>query len=199
MLELRKAFDNCTNRQWKNKRLILVYLITASMPLGVLPTEQLLSNFNLTDQYAPLIRAVKVRLRPLSGDDQATHACVVGWQLPSMPRAPEPMAALASPERHIPSPARQARAGLLAQSRPENVSQPYSDGITYHAAKPSHLSFLISQSLAPVSSGPPLLRLNALLSAAKQAFYDDLLDADDIEAMCVSLLDQVSIRHPRVD
>lgn len=37
-----------------------------------------------------------------------------------------------------------------------------------------------------------MLSLSTLLKTARVAFRDPLLDADDIEAMCASLLDQVS-------
>lgn len=43
--------------------------------------------------------------------------------------------------------------------------------------------------------GPPTLHLQLLLNAAKVAFDDDSLDLDDVEGMCVSLMDQVSLRH----
>ena len=61
MLELRKAFSLCTNAQIKNKRLILAYLVTASLPLGVFPRPELLEVFDLKEQFEPLIHAVKVR------------------------------------------------------------------------------------------------------------------------------------------
>ena len=41
-------------------RLIAIYLITASLPLGLSPTTQLLQACGLEGQYAPLIAAVKV-------------------------------------------------------------------------------------------------------------------------------------------
>lgn len=41
------------------------------------------------------------------------------------------------------------------------------------------------------STGPPTLKLQSFLTAAKLAFNDELLDLEDIEAMCASLLDQV--------
>ena len=60
MLELRKAFDMCTNHNWKNRRLILIYLVTASLPLGIFPGEELLAEFDLQEPFAPLIHAAKV-------------------------------------------------------------------------------------------------------------------------------------------
>ena len=60
MLELRKAFHLCTNTHTKNKRLILVYLVAASLPLGVFPRPELLKSFDLGEQFDPLIHAVKV-------------------------------------------------------------------------------------------------------------------------------------------
>lgn len=60
MLELRKAFHLCTNMQVKNKRLILVYLVTSSLPLGFFPRHELLELFDLSEQFEPLMYAVKV-------------------------------------------------------------------------------------------------------------------------------------------
>lgn len=41
--------------------LILVYLITASLPLGYFPQPEMLEAFDLQGQYEGLIRALKVR------------------------------------------------------------------------------------------------------------------------------------------
>lgn len=77
MLDLRKAFGLCTSRQRRNRRwirlsclfegsakyllrIILVYLVTASLPLGVFPVQELLTEYELQGQYGPLIEAVKV-------------------------------------------------------------------------------------------------------------------------------------------
>lgn len=52
------AFKNCLP-QTSQQRIILKYLIPASMLLGRLPTIQLLQRYNLLDQYGPLVMALK--------------------------------------------------------------------------------------------------------------------------------------------
>lgn len=52
------AFKNCLSNT-PQQRLILKYLISASMLLGKLPSEHLLSAFDLTRQYSPLVKALK--------------------------------------------------------------------------------------------------------------------------------------------
>ncbi|CAD6581368.1 MAG: hypothetical protein CYPHOPRED_001560 [Cyphobasidiales sp. Tagirdzhanova-0007] len=59
MLQFRKAFELCTSRHYKNRRLILIYLVTASLPLGVFPAAELLAAFDLQNQYGQVIEAVK--------------------------------------------------------------------------------------------------------------------------------------------
>lgn len=44
-------------------------------------------------------------------------------------------------------------------------------------------------------TGPPTLSLHALLAAARLSFQDPSLDVDDVESMCVSLMEQVSPLH----
>lgn len=52
------AFRNCLPRT-NQQRLVLVYLIPASMLLGKLPRPELLRMFNLENQYGPLVSALK--------------------------------------------------------------------------------------------------------------------------------------------
>jgi len=42
-------------------RLILTYLTVASLPLGYFPSEELLAEFDLGDQYENLLPALQVR------------------------------------------------------------------------------------------------------------------------------------------
>lgn len=45
-------------------------------------------------------------------------------------------------------------------------------------------------------SGPPTLSLDTLLIAARLAFDDYSLELDDVECMCASLMEQVSLPFP---
>ncbi|KAF8512679.1 hypothetical protein BU17DRAFT_96092 [Hysterangium stoloniferum] len=62
---LQLAFDLCTNRSFANKRLIFINLVTASLLLGIFPHPSLLITFNLSEQFLPLLHAIK------SGDRSA--------------------------------------------------------------------------------------------------------------------------------
>ncbi|GAA5854329.1 hypothetical protein JCM8547_001782 [Rhodosporidiobolus lusitaniae] len=57
--DLRRAFALGHVEGWKQGRLILIYLIAASLPLGYFPSPALLAHFNLTAQYYPLIPALR--------------------------------------------------------------------------------------------------------------------------------------------
>ncbi|KDQ12429.1 hypothetical protein BOTBODRAFT_34401 [Botryobasidium botryosum FD-172 SS1] len=57
---LRVAFDNCTNKNWKTKRTIFTYLLATSLMLGIFPHPSLVDYFGLTAQFGPLIRAIKL-------------------------------------------------------------------------------------------------------------------------------------------
>ncbi|GJN90758.1 hypothetical protein Rhopal_003772-T1 [Rhodotorula paludigena] len=57
--DLRRSFELCNAGSWKNGRLILSYLIAASLPLGSFPSEALLQHFNLHTQYSSLLSALK--------------------------------------------------------------------------------------------------------------------------------------------
>lgn len=54
------AFNQCTNLAARNKRLILIYLITASLPLGIFPSDELLRMSGLSKSFAPLIASLKL-------------------------------------------------------------------------------------------------------------------------------------------
>lgn len=63
-------------------RLILIYLIAASLPLGIFPSLPLLQEFDLDDQYQTLLPALKVgvaSLRPCA--HVADSALFTAWRL----------------------------------------------------------------------------------------------------------------------
>ncbi|SCV71898.1 BQ2448_4592 [Microbotryum intermedium] len=56
--ELKKALGLVEEQAWGNTRLILIYLIAASLPLGIFPTVQLMQEYDLDDQYERLLLAL---------------------------------------------------------------------------------------------------------------------------------------------
>lgn len=58
---LEKAFILCHNTRTKNKRLIMINLLTTKIILGIFPknTDQLLKRYSLHEQFYPVITAVK--------------------------------------------------------------------------------------------------------------------------------------------
>jgi len=58
--ELVLAFDMCINTNYNTKRIIFIYLLSTSIPLGRLPHPGLLAYFSLSDQFSPLIRATRL-------------------------------------------------------------------------------------------------------------------------------------------
>jgi hypothetical protein len=52
------SFLNCPSQSFKNKQLILIFLIPVKMLLGHMPKESALQKYKLTD-FSPVIRAVK--------------------------------------------------------------------------------------------------------------------------------------------
>ncbi|KIJ37095.1 hypothetical protein M422DRAFT_781953 [Sphaerobolus stellatus SS14] len=57
---LKLAFDLCTNKCFNNKRLIFINLVTVSILLGIFPRLEVLNMFGLTNQFLPLINAIKL-------------------------------------------------------------------------------------------------------------------------------------------
>lgn len=109
--------------------------------------------------------------------------------------------------RQLPPPAGEARGLVLAQPRTASVRPP-----SLHCTFPLRMRWLTHERLvyAPLRrlfittngrplppTGPPTLALSALLAAARLAFPPDSggggsdLDLDDVESMCVSLMEQV--------
>lgn len=62
------AFDHCTNSSPGNKRLVLLYLTTASLPLGIFTSSELLKMSGLMEPFLPLIVAMQ------KGDYTGFHA-----------------------------------------------------------------------------------------------------------------------------
>ncbi|GAA6001538.1 hypothetical protein JCM10207_006713 [Rhodosporidiobolus poonsookiae] len=57
--DLRRAFALSHAAAWKQGRLILIYLIAASLPLGFFPSPALLQHFSLDAPYSSLLPALK--------------------------------------------------------------------------------------------------------------------------------------------
>lgn len=58
-MELRWAFDNCTNAHMHNKALLLIHLVVASLILGIYPARSLLQSASLDDPFGPLMEQVR--------------------------------------------------------------------------------------------------------------------------------------------
>jgi hypothetical protein len=58
-VELRWAFDHCTNAHMHNKRLILTHLVVASLILGIYPTRSLLLAASLDEQFGNLLESIR--------------------------------------------------------------------------------------------------------------------------------------------
>ncbi|KAA1101750.1 hypothetical protein PGT21_029147 [Puccinia graminis f. sp. tritici] len=56
---LKKAFDLCKTDSWRNRRLILTYLIVASLPLGILPRPILLEQFQLQNEFHEVVGSLR--------------------------------------------------------------------------------------------------------------------------------------------
>ncbi|KAI8449695.1 hypothetical protein BY996DRAFT_4643108 [Phakopsora pachyrhizi] len=56
---LKRSFDLCKSDSWKNRRLVLIYLIAASLPLGILPDPILLQKFSLVDQFGSIVNSLR--------------------------------------------------------------------------------------------------------------------------------------------
>ena len=56
---LLRCFDSCHVNAHQQKRLIFIYLVAASLPLGIFPSQSLLSAFSLQHIFSPIIQSVK--------------------------------------------------------------------------------------------------------------------------------------------
>ncbi|BGP40393.1 hypothetical protein JCM10449v2_004355 [Rhodotorula kratochvilovae] len=155
--DLRRAFALCSAASWKNGRLILIYLIAASLPLGFFPSLPLLQHFNLHEQYGGLLPALK------RGDFHTV---------------------LAHLDVHQPFHLHSGNYLLLREKLEVLCWRNLARRVLYITTN--------GRPLPP--SGPPTLSLHALLAAARAAFPPDAegvpLDLDDVEGMCVSLMEQ---------
>ncbi|SCZ88701.1 BZ3500_MvSof-1268-A1-R1_Chr2-1g04581 [Microbotryum saponariae] len=161
--ELRKALGLVEEQAWGNTRLILIYLIAASLPLGILPTVHLLQEYDLDDQYEGLLLALTV-------SDKGNYVQV-----------------LAELDRHR---AWHLSKGnyLLLKEKLQVICWRNLVRTTTSSRLSSLLIMTHGKPLPP--SGPPTLSLNALVVTARIAFGDQSLDLDDVEGMCTSLMDQ---------
>ncbi|TNY24716.1 COP9 signalosome complex subunit 12 [Rhodotorula diobovata] len=157
--DLRRAFALCSAASWRNGRLILTYLVAASLPLGFFPSLPLLQHFNLHEQYASLLQSLK------RGDFRSVLAHLDAHQ-----------------EFHL-------RCGnyLLLREKLE---------VLCWRNLARRVLFITTNGRPLPPTGPPTLALSALLAAARLAFPPDSggggsdLDLDDVESMCVSLMEQ---------
>ncbi|KAM0753006.1 COP9 signalosome complex subunit 12 [Meredithblackwellia eburnea MCA 4105] len=72
--ELSKALELCDQSNFHNCRQILLYLIVASLPLGIFPSEELLETFDLQEQFVDLLPALQL------GDYVSVKAELDRWQ-----------------------------------------------------------------------------------------------------------------------
>ncbi|OZJ03298.1 hypothetical protein BZG36_02275 [Bifiguratus adelaidae] len=56
--ELAYAFLHCPVASFENRRLCFLYLVAARLPLGILPTQDLLDKYQLSDQFTDLMNAI---------------------------------------------------------------------------------------------------------------------------------------------
>ncbi|KAE8229654.1 hypothetical protein CF326_g5372 [Tilletia indica] len=72
--ELSWAFQNCTDDQPRNKRMILIYLLASAIPLGRLPQPSLLYAFDLDRQFLGVVDAFR------RGAAHATLTALDSWR-----------------------------------------------------------------------------------------------------------------------
>ncbi|GAA5951322.1 hypothetical protein JCM21900_003837 [Sporobolomyces salmonicolor] len=155
--DLRRAFALCQRESWKNGRLILVYLIAASLPLGFFPSSDLLHHFHLHEQYENLLPCLQL------GDFRGVLSELDRWQV-----------------WHL-----QCGNYLLLREKLEVICW-------RNLARRTLFVTTNGNPLPP--AGPPTLSLHALTIAARLSFADPTLDVDDVESMCVSLMEQGYIK-----
>lgn len=179
--------------------LILTYLIVASIPLGFFPSHDLLQHFNLLEPYGGLLTSLKV-LPQFPYNECCLVRRLTCRERPAARRFPRrssrarSISGMASQVRQLLIVAREARDRLLAEPCSKNVRPCWpadSAGPSADISSFRRLFVLTSGSPAP-PTGPPTLSLHALLRAAQVSFQDPTLDIDDVESMCVSLMEQVS-------
>ncbi|KAL8293796.1 hypothetical protein RQP46_000497 [Phenoliferia psychrophenolica] len=153
------AFSLCDSNSPQNGRLILIYLIVASLPLGFFPSETLLDEFHLQEQFGDLVPPLHL------GDFMGVKAELERWQ-----------------GWH-----QQLGNFLLLREKLELVCWRNLIRRTLFVVSDGH-------PLPADGSSPPTLSLHALLKTARVSFGDPTLDVDDVESMCISLVDQGYIK-----
>ncbi|KAG0144407.1 hypothetical protein CROQUDRAFT_672396 [Cronartium quercuum f. sp. fusiforme G11] len=144
---LRIAFDLCKTESWKNRRLILIYLIAASLPLGILPVQELLVHFSLHEQFGPVVQSLRTGNWPM-----LAHALDVNMEW-----------------------FRYRGVYILLREKLEVICW--------------RNFFVIA---AGLRNGRRGMRLSSLtcVQIARKIFMEDTIDAQDIESMACSLIDQ---------
>ncbi|KAG5437028.1 hypothetical protein PCANB_001304 [Pneumocystis canis] len=74
------AFDNCLSVSYKNKRLILIYLVTASIILGIFPSAELLLKYHLSQYFSPIISSL-IKGDHRSFSEHINHESIRPWLL----------------------------------------------------------------------------------------------------------------------
>lgn len=181
-----------------------MYLVTASLPLGVFPKPELLQEFELDGQYFPLIDALKVNLDAFSKTITRQQLLTLGCAGPSLETSNSVSQRLIDGKTGISEKAptccygrssrsfaggtwrgeRVCAARIGAHHRPRLCAD--DDDVS------AHRLFVAHSGNPQPGTAPPTLPLKAFLATARLAFDDPSLDIDDVEAMCASLLDQVS-------
>lgn len=152
----------------KKWRLILIYLTTASIILGIFPSSELLSKYNLSQYFSPIISSlIKGDHRKFS--EHINHDLIRSWLL----------------KKQIFLIIRDHCEILLWRSLFRTSYMPYLLFICFLLIKKR---FLITRD---PSQKPPRIKLEDLLIAARWAKNDDTYDLLDVECVCISLLDQV--------
>ncbi|GAA5964715.1 hypothetical protein JCM3765_004366 [Sporobolomyces pararoseus] len=166
-LDLEKSLSICnSSTPSNNSRLILIYLITASIPLGYFPKLEVLKHFNLSEPFGPEL------IKPL----QKGHWARVLSHLNLYK------------EFHL----KYVNYTLLV----EKLETICWRNLTRQTLLISTNGNPIPTTTTTTNNGPPTLNLELLLTCAKYAWsraeeeLEAELDLDDIESITVSLMDQ---------
>jgi hypothetical protein len=171
-VELRWAFDNCTNLHMHNKKLILSHLLVTAVILGIYPSAALLRATGLDGPFAGLIRCIQM------GDGHGMHAQLDHWRTWHSHHGHY---LLLREKLEITAWRNLMRRSFLLARLISGLGHP-------SAQMPSQSA---SSGNGPaVKTPPPVLKLTTFLIAARTAWQDDQLDIDDVECVVASLIDQ---------